>query len=117
LTVAPNDAVVRVPDCEETMTEKPTPDPTPVHDTERLKPDTRLVVGGRDPHSSHGFVNPPVYHASTVLYRTAEDLIAHRGRYTYGRRGTPSAALPRWRRRRTMRRRPTLKKRAANSGE
>ena len=74
------------------MTEKPAPDHAPVHDTAALKPDTRLVVGGRDPHSNHGFVNPPVYHASTVLYRTAEDLIAHRGRYTYGRRG-PRARL------------------------
>src|SRR5215471_20962263 len=56
-----------------------------------LKPDTRLVAGGRDPFAHHGFVNPPVYHASTVLYRTAEDLIAHRGRYQYGRRGTPTS--------------------------
>src|SRR5919198_5244829 len=54
------------------------------------QPDTRLVTGGRDPSAHHGFVNPPVYHASTVLYRTAEDLIAHRGRYQYGRRGTPT---------------------------
>ena len=73
------------------MTEKPAPGHSPLPDTEGLKPDTRLVVGGRDPHSNHGFVNPPVYHASTVLYRTAEDLIAHRGRYTYGRRGTPTS--------------------------
>src|SRR5215470_5751096 len=59
-------------------------------DPERLKPGTRLVAGGRDPFAHHGFVNPPVYHASTVLYRTADDLIAHRGRYVYGRRGTPT---------------------------
>src|SRR5437588_8651790 len=32
---------------------------------------TRLVLGGRDPKANHGFVNPPVYHASTVLYPTA----------------------------------------------
>ena len=55
------------------------------------KPDTRLVTGGRDPFSYHGFVNPPVHHVSTVLYRTAEDLLAHRGRYHYGRRGTPTS--------------------------
>src|SRR5215467_15040098 len=54
------------------------------------RPETRLVVSGRDPFAHHGFVNPPVYHASTVLYRTADDLIAHRGRYSYGRRGTPT---------------------------
>src|ERR1700732_1744988 len=52
---------------------------------------TRLVSGGRDPFAYHGFVNPPVYHASTVLYPTAEDLLAHRGRYQYGRRGTPTS--------------------------
>ena len=56
-----------------------------------FKPDTRLVTGGRDPAAYHGFVNPPVYHASTVLYPTAEDLLGHRGRYHYGRRGTPTS--------------------------
>src|SRR5207249_12252384 len=56
-----------------------------------LRPDTRLVVGGRDPFSYHGFVNPPVYHASTVLYPSAEDYLAHRGPYQYGRRGTPTS--------------------------
>jgi cystathionine beta-lyase len=49
------------------------------------------VSGGRDPFAHYGFVNPPVYHASTVLYRTAEDFLAHRGRYQYGRRGTPTS--------------------------
>jgi cysteine-S-conjugate beta-lyase len=55
-----------------------------------LKPETRLVTGGRDPQSYYGFVNPPVYHASTVLYPNAADQVAHRGRYQYGRRGTPT---------------------------
>ncbi len=54
-------------------------------------PETRLVTGGRDPFAYHGFVNPPVYHASTVLYPTAADLAAHRSRYQYGRRGTPTS--------------------------
>ena len=54
------------------------------------KPDTRLVHAGRDPEGQLGFVNPPVYHASTVLYPTAEDQVAHRSRYQYGRRGTPT---------------------------
>ncbi len=53
-------------------------------------PDTRVVTAGRDPASYHGFVNPPVYHASTVLYPSAEDYVAHRARYQYGRRGTPT---------------------------
>ncbi len=56
-----------------------------------LKPETRLVTAGRDPKAYHGFVNPPVYHASTLLYPTAEDQVAHRARYQYGRRGTPTS--------------------------
>jgi len=52
--------------------------------------DTRVVTAGRDPAAYHGFVNPPVYHASTVLYPSAEDFVAHRARYQYGRRGTPT---------------------------
>jgi cystathionine beta-lyase len=55
-----------------------------------LSIDTRVVNAGREPHAHFGFVNPPVYHASTVLYPTAEDQVAHRARYQYGRRGTPT---------------------------
>jgi len=54
------------------------------------RPHTQVVTGGRDPASYHGFVNPPVYHASTVLYPSAEDYVAHRAQYQYGRRGTPT---------------------------
>ncbi len=54
------------------------------------RPATKVVTAGRDPASYHGFVNPPVYHASTVLYPSAEDFVAHRARYQYGRRGTPT---------------------------
>jgi cysteine-S-conjugate beta-lyase len=56
-----------------------------------LKPDTKITVAGRDPFAQHGYVNPPVYHASTLLYPTAEDFLARRGRYSYGRRGTPTS--------------------------
>jgi len=56
-----------------------------------VKPATRFVTGGRDPSAFHGFVNPPVVHASTVLYPTANDYNERRGRYTYGRRGTPTS--------------------------
>jgi cystathionine beta-lyase len=55
-----------------------------------LKPETLLVTAGRDTKGQHGFVNPAVYHASTVLFPTAEDQVAHRSRYQYGRRGTPT---------------------------
>ena len=56
-----------------------------------LRPATRYVISGRDPAAFHGFVNPPVVHASTVLYPTVDDYLARRGRYTYGRRGTPTS--------------------------
>ena len=56
-----------------------------------VKPATRLVTGGRDPFAQHGYVNTPVYHASTLLYRTAEEYLARRGRYQYGRKGTPTS--------------------------
>ncbi len=61
------------------------------NDAKGLKPDTRLVVAGRNPAENHGFVNPPVIHASTVLYPNAADMVAHRSRYQYGRRGTPTS--------------------------
>jgi cystathionine beta-lyase len=56
-----------------------------------LKPETLVTVGGRNPHAHHGYVNTPVYHASTLLYQTAEDYLGRRGRYSYGRRGTPTS--------------------------
>jgi cystathionine beta-lyase len=56
-----------------------------------LKPDTTVTVGGRNPFAHHGYVNTPVYHASTLLYPTAEDYLARRGQYFYGRRGTPTS--------------------------
>jgi cysteine-S-conjugate beta-lyase len=56
----------------------------------KRRPSTSVVTAGRDPASYHGFVNPPVYHASTVLYPSAEDFVARRARYQYGRRGTPT---------------------------
>jgi cysteine-S-conjugate beta-lyase len=58
--------------------------------TQNARKDTTVVNAGRDPFSYYGFVNPPVYHASTVLYPSAEDFVAHRARYQYGRRGTPT---------------------------
>jgi cysteine-S-conjugate beta-lyase len=69
------------------MTKKSEVDPS----RPQLRPATRLVTGGRDTAANHGFVNPPVYHASTVLYPSAEDFLARRARYVYGRRGTPTS--------------------------
>ncbi len=59
-----------------------------------MKDDTRVVTAGRDPHNNHGIVNPPVYHASTVLFPTLEALHKGRGKdprqVVYGRIGTPT---------------------------
>ncbi len=59
-----------------------------------MKKDTRLTHAGLKPHANHGVVNPPVYHASTILYPTVEAL-EHANRTPfegtrYGRRGTPT---------------------------
>lgn len=55
-----------------------------------LQPDTVLAHTGRDPGDFHGFVNPPVVHASTVLYPDVETMASGGQRYSYGRRGTPT---------------------------
>ncbi|MDR4306464.1 cystathionine beta-lyase [Chelatococcus sambhunathii] len=54
-------------------------------------PLTELVTAGRDPDDSYGFVNPPVVRGSTVVWPTVADMKALRGRYTYGRRGSPTS--------------------------
>lgn len=51
---------------------------------------TRLAHCGHDPHSYHGFVNPPVVHASTVLYPDYETHSTRNQRYVYGTHGTPT---------------------------
>jgi len=51
---------------------------------------TRLSHLGNDPSEYHGFVNPPVVHASTVLFPNARAMETRAQRYTYGTRGTPT---------------------------
>src|SRR5262245_46096437 len=55
------------------------------------KPATDIVHAGREPFAHHGFVNPPVYRGSTVLFRSVESFEKRDQRYTYGRRGTPTS--------------------------
>ena len=52
--------------------------------------ETRLAHGGRDPRRHHGFVNPPVYHGSTVTFPDVDTMLSGRQPYVYGRRGTPT---------------------------
>jgi cystathionine beta-lyase len=51
---------------------------------------TRLAHSGNDPRDYFGFVNPPVVHASTVLYPDAATMVSRAQKYTYGTRGTPT---------------------------
>jgi cystathionine beta-lyase len=61
-----------------------------------MKKDTLITTAGRDPDNNFGFVNPPVYHASTIVAPTLEEFRDRRtrrweiGNYTYGRQGTPT---------------------------
>jgi cystathionine beta-lyase len=52
---------------------------------------TDIAHAGRDPFAHHGFVNPPVYRGSTVLFKTMESFEKREQRYVYGRRGTPTS--------------------------
>ena len=40
-----------------------------------MKDDTKLTHSGRKPFENHGVVNPPVYHASTILFPTMEEYL------------------------------------------
>lgn len=61
------------------------------------KPATKLVHAGRRSSEYHGVVNPPVLHASTILFETLADLekagASAPGKVTYGRHGTPTRFL------------------------
>ncbi|MGB7543065.1 MAG: cystathionine beta-lyase [Burkholderiales bacterium] len=64
-----------------------------------MRDETKVVHSGRHPEQFHGAVNPPVFHVSTILSRTAEEYQRKRtdwlqevpGTY-YGRFGTPTIA-------------------------
>ena len=55
---------------------------------------TIATHAGNHPHENQGVVNPPVYRASTILFRSVQDLRdRYRHKYetvTYGRDGTPT---------------------------
>lgn len=60
-------------------------------DEQPVDTETQLVTVGRHPKENFGFVNPPVYHGSTVLFPTAEKLLSRDQPYLYGRMGTPTS--------------------------
>jgi cystathionine beta-lyase len=60
-----------------------------------MKKDTRIVHGGRGDEYVRGMVNVPVYHASTIVFRTVaefRDAVRRRDQRVlyYARRGTPT---------------------------
>ena len=68
-------------------------DSGPAHERESRRErgvNTVLAHAGYDPRSYHGFVNPPVVHASTVLFPDYETMRDRTQPYTYGTRGTPT---------------------------
>ena len=64
--------------------------------TRSKKADTIFTHAGNKPHENFGVVNPPVYHASTILHRTVAAMEAaqknrfKQGNMSYGRHGTPT---------------------------
>ena len=51
---------------------------------------TLVTQAGRAPFDYFGFVNPPIYRGSTVLFPTVAALEGLRQPYTYGTKGTPT---------------------------
>ena len=56
------------------------------------KIETITAHAGLKPQENHGIVNPPVYHASTILSTSMKNYKNRSGKkYTYGRNGTPTS--------------------------
>jgi cystathionine beta-lyase len=75
----------------------PPPHPPDNERESRIGDATRLAHAGSDPQRFYGAVNPPVYHASTLVSTTLEELQRKRRlhasgerAYGYGRFGTPT---------------------------
>ena len=70
--------------------------PRPAQAAEAGAPDARrpatqtFLTHAARSKAFHGFVNPPIYRGSTVLFDTMDDLVHGRGEFTYGRKGNPS---------------------------
>lgn len=61
-----------------------------IRDFKDMGINTRLAHEGFDPFDYHGFVNPPVVHASTVLFPEAARMEGRDQKYVYGTIGTPT---------------------------
>ena len=52
---------------------------------------TRLSRVGLNPKINYGIPNPPVYHASTILYPNSKSQRNKKVKFQYGRIGTPTS--------------------------
>lgn len=59
-------------------------------DFHNLGSGTLLAHVGSHPEDHHGFVNPPIYHGSTVVFPNAATMRNGNQRYAYGRWGNPT---------------------------
>lgn len=59
-------------------------------DEKRRKMATVVTQAGRAPFDHFGFINPPIYRGSTVLFPSVADLEGLNQPYTYGTKGTPT---------------------------
>jgi cystathionine beta-lyase len=62
----------------------------PLEGLKRFRERTRIVLAGRDPEDSYGFVNPPIVRGSTVVYPSMADFLVRKSRYMYGTMGNPT---------------------------
>ena len=66
-------------------------DQKPEDATSKRHIDTVLTQAGRDPDAFHGFINPPLVRASTVLFGSVAEMEGRaKSRYSYGLTNTPT---------------------------
>lgn len=61
------------------------------NDYDHLGAGTVLTHAGSHPEDHHGFVNPPIYHGSTVVFPDVDTMLGGKQRYGYGRLGNPTS--------------------------
>src|SRR5215471_10785124 len=59
-------------------------------DFDQLGRNTLLAHAGSHPEDHHGFVNPPIYRGSTVVFPDVATMKSGNQRYQYGRWNNPS---------------------------
>jgi cystathionine beta-lyase len=60
------------------------------NDGNKPSPETILTHAGRTPAEHFGFVNTPIFHGSTILFRNLDELENYKAPYRYGRFDNPT---------------------------